>query len=361
MNKDFWRGRRVLVTGHSGFKGGWLSAWLLRAGSTVCGIALAPETQPNLYAALDLAARMDSRLLDITDYAATEAVFRDFRPDTVFHLAAQALVRRSYREPLRTLATNVLGTAHVFEAARAAGSVKAIVNVTSDKCYANREWHWGYRENEPMGGHDPYSSSKGCAELVTAAWRDSFCGAEGIALGSARAGNVFGGGDWAEDRLIPDLVRAFAAGVPAPVRNPAAVRPWQFVLEALHGYLLLAERLHADPVRYARGWNFGPDASAEVAVRQVADALVRHWGGDAGWRDEADPSAPHEARFLKLDSSEARACLGWRPVLELDEALAQTAHWYRAAATGSRADALVVRQLEDYEARLEACAERIPA
>ncbi len=326
-NPTFWAGRRVLLTGHTGFKGAWLALWLRQLGAQVTGLALAPPTEPNLFALAGVDADLDHRLGDVRDLAAVDAAFAASRPELVLHLAAQALVRPSYAQPVETFATNVMGTVHVLDAARRCPSVCAVVVVTSDKCYENREWPWGYRENEPMGGRDPYSASKGAAELVTAAMRQSFC-ADGPWIASARAGNVFGGGDWAHDRLIPDLVQAFLRGEAAHVRRPDAVRPWQHVLEPLAGYLLLAERLLAQGGQFAQAFNFGPAAESEQPVLQVAQLLQQVWPG-ASLDVATVPQGPHEAGLLRLDATLARARLGWRPRLGLAESLAWTAQWYR--------------------------------
>ena len=308
----FWRGTKVLVTGHTGFKGAWLSAWLAGMGASVTGVALPPETSPNLFDLLGLARDVDSLLRDVRDLEAMQGVFRSAQPEVVFHLAAQALVRRSYADPVQTYATNLMGTVHVLEAARATPSVRAVVNVTSDKCYENRETQHAYRETDAMGGHDPYSSSKGAAELITSAYRRSFFATDGKLLASARAGNVIGGGDWSEDRLIPDCVRAFSAGRDLVLRDPLAVRPWQHVLEPLAGYLLLAERLAAGEAAAADAWNFGPDDADSASVGRVVNEIVRLWGGSARWRQD-DIAQPHEAHLLRLDVSKARQQLGWRP------------------------------------------------
>lgn len=346
---QFWRGKRVLVTGHTGFKGAWLAAWLARSGASVTGVALAPETSPNLFDLLGLARSVDSRLRDIRDLEAIQGIFRAVKPEVVFHMAAQALVRRSYADPIGTYATNLMGTVHVLEAARATDAVRAVVNVTSDKCYENLETQHAYRETDAMGGHDPYSSSKGAAELITSAYRRSFFAREGKLLASARAGNVIGGGDWSEDRLIPDCVRAFSAGKPVVIRNPLAVRPWQHVLEPLSGYLALAERLASGDAAYAEGWNFGPGESDSAPVERVVNDVVRLWGGGARW--EQDRTAqPHEAHLLRLDAGKAREKLGWKPRLALGEALAWTVDWYRKVAGGADAPELVVAQIGAYEA-----------
>ncbi|HET7233281.1 MAG TPA: CDP-glucose 4,6-dehydratase [Longimicrobium sp.] len=347
MAPEFWRGRRVLVTGHTGFKGSWLSLWLQRMGAQVTGYALAPDTTPSLFELARVEEGMDSVTGDVRDLDALAAAFAHARPEVVFHLAAQSLVRASYQDPVGTYATNVMGTVNVLEAARRAGGVRAVVVVTSDKCYENREWVWGYRENEAMGGHDPYSSSKGCAELVTAAYRSSFFGADiGTSVGSVRAGNVIGGGDWAPDRLVPDAMRAFGAGEPLVVRNPRSIRPWQHVLEPLAGYLLLGERLCADP-QAAEGWNFGSEHDDSRPVGWVADRLAGLWGDGARW--EQDPGThPHEARSLRLDSAKARDRLGWAPRLPIGAALEWTVEWYRAAAGGADARALTEAQIQRY-------------
>ena len=336
---SFWAGRRVLVTGHTGFKGGWLALWLQRWGARVSGLALAPPaggSDPDLYTAAGVGDGMDSVLADVRDVTAVRDAVAAHHPEIVFHLAAQPLVRLSYADPLTTYATNVMGTVHLLEAVRAAGGVRAVVVVTSDKCYENREWAWGYRETDRLGGHDPYSNSKACAELVMAGYRDSFLAPAGVAVATARAGNVIGGGDWSADRLVPDLMRAFAAGRPAVVRNPGAVRPWQHVLEPLGGYLLLAQRLCERGAALARGWNFGPDDADARPVEWVARRLISAWGGAAacafGATAVGSPMQPqpHEARSLKLDCSLARAELGWRPTLSLAEALEWTAAWYKS-------------------------------
>jgi CDP-glucose 4,6-dehydratase len=349
IHRDFWSGKRVFVTGHTGFKGSWLALWLDALGAEVAGYALEPPTEPALWDQLGLAGVRDARG-DVRDLERLASVLVEFRPEIVFHLAAQSLVRVSYADPVGTYATNVLGTVHVLEAARRAGSLRVIVNVTSDKCYENREWERGYREDDAMGGHDPYSSSKGCAELVTAAYRRSYFGPDGgTALASARAGNVIGGGDWARDRLVPDLVRAALEGRRAQIRNPSATRPWQHVLDPLHGYLTLAERLWDEP-QLAGGWNFGPLQRDAVPVRELADGIVSRWGAGAGW--SADPGEhPHEARALALDCAKARAQLGWAPRLPLAAALDWTVEWYRGFAARADLRALSLEQVRRFEAR----------
>jgi CDP-glucose 4,6-dehydratase len=327
---DFYRGKKVLVTGHTGFKGGWLSFWLKLLGAEVIGFALAPETDPNLFTAARIAEGMTSEIGDIRDLAAVSAVFQQHKPDIVIHNAAQPLVRRSYREPVETYATNVMGTVHVLEAARHTESVRAVVVVTSDKCYENREWVWGYRESDPMGGHDPYSSSKGAAEVVLAGYRNSFFSQNGsAAVASARAGNVIGGGDWSEDRLVPDIVRGVAAGKPVVIRRPQSVRPWQHVLEPVRGYLLLAQRLFEQGRAFAEPWNFGPRDEDAIPVQQLAERIVALWGKGA-LKIEPEPGAVHEATFLRLSCEKAKTQLGWRPVLNVDEALQWSVEWYRA-------------------------------
>ena len=350
MNAGFWRGRRVFLTGHTGFKGSWLALWLADLGAEVTGYALAPHTDPSLYTLLGLEQRMHSVIADIRDLGALSAAMERARPEVVIHMAAQAIVRESYASPLETYAVNVMGTANVLEAVRGCGSVRAAVVVTSDKCYENREWVWGYREDEAMGGHDPYSSSKGCAELVAAAYRRSFLQDRkggSVAVASARAGNVIGGGDWAADRLVPDLVAAFARQQAAAVRNPHAVRPWQHVLEPLSGYLALAERLCLDGAAYAEGWNFGPAEADARPVGWIADAMATRWGGSARWHVQGD-GGPHEATYLKLDCSKARARLGWHPRWTLAEALERIVDWHKAHAAGEDMKAFSRRQIQEY-------------
>nr|WP_229722933.1 CDP-glucose 4,6-dehydratase [Xylophilus rhododendri] len=329
VDPDFWRGKRVFLTGHTGFKGSWLSLWLQSMGAVVHGFSLAPPTRPALFDEARVAVGMESTISDIRDLAAVRACMHAFQPEIVLHMAAQPLVRLSYAEPVETYATNVMGTVHVLEAARSAGTVRAIVSVTTDKCYENQEWVWGYREDEPMGGHDPYSNSKGCAELVTSAYRRSFMQKEGIALASARAGNVIGGGDWALDRLVPDILRAFQEDRPVVIRNPNSTRPWQHVLEPLSGYLVLAQRLFGDGQAVAEGWNFGPRDEDARPVQWIVEQMARQWGENARWQlDGADH--PHEAGYLKLDISKARHRLGWQPRWTLGQALEHILHWHQA-------------------------------
>jgi CDP-glucose 4,6-dehydratase len=324
---DIYRGKRVLVTGHTGFKGSWLTLWLHELGAEVTGIALPPETQPNHWELLGLV--VNEHRLDIRDYEALKRVFLAAQPEIVFHLAAQPLVRRSYREPLDTWATNVMGTANVLEACRHTPSVRAIVAITTDKCYENRERPWGYRENDRLGGHDPYSASKAGSELVAASYRSSFFNAEPPPLlATARAGNVIGGGDWSEDRLIPDLVRAVALNQSLEIRSPLATRPWQHVLESLSGYLLLGQRLLQGDKAYAEAWNFGPESEGNRTVSEVLGKLNGQWM-NMRWHVTEKPQ-PHEATLLYLDSTKARSKLLWQPVWSLDAALAKTADWYRA-------------------------------
>jgi CDP-glucose 4,6-dehydratase len=347
MKGSFWRDRRVFLTGHTGFKGGWLSLWLADFGAEVHGYALAPSTDPNFFTAAGLGERLaSSTIADIRDTPALEKAMSAARPEIVFHLAAQPLVRHSYVEPVETYAVNVMGTVSLLEAVRRVPSVKALVNITSDKCYENREWVWPYRENEALGGHDPYSSSKACAELLTAAWRRSFLDAAGVHIASARAGNVIGGGDWAADRLVPDFLRALDAGLPLVVRSPQATRPWQHVLEPLAGYLMLAERLHTEGAAFAEAWNFGPDASDMRPVRWIVDALCARVPGSA-WRDDSAPQ-PHEAHTLRLDSAKACARLGWQPRWTLQQALEATLDWHRAWKRASNMADFSLQQIRGY-------------
>jgi CDP-glucose 4,6-dehydratase len=341
---EFWHGRRVLLTGHTGFKGSWMSAWLVELGAEVTGVALEPYTDPAMFNLLGLDQHLDSHIADIRDAAAVQKVVAAARPEIIIHMAAQALVRESYSTPVDTFATNVMGTAHVLEAARHADGLEAVVVVTSDKCYENREWVWGYRESDAMGGHDPYSASKGCTELVTASYRRSFGG--DVAIASARAGNVIGGGDWSDDRLIPDIVRSIAAGEVVQIRSPNAIRPWQHVLEPLGGYLLLAERLCTEGAACADAWNFGPAIGDTQPVSALIERLSRNF--DALQWQVDDGEHPHEAHFLKLDISKAVSELGYQPRLSLDTALDWTAQWYQAHFDGQDMLAVTRRQIETF-------------
>lgn len=350
----FWAGRRVFMTGHTGFKGAWLSMWLHKLGAELSGYALAPSTQPSLFEAARVGSLLQSQIGDIRDAAALSAALRSAQPEVVFHLAAQPLVRLSYRDPVSTYSTNVMGTVHLLEAVRQCPSVRAVVVVTSDKCYENREWEWGYRENEPMGGHDPYSNSKGCTELVVSAYRSSYFNPahyadHGVALASGRAGNVIGGGDWAEDRLIPDFIRAIAAGQVLNIRSPHAIRPWQHVLEPLSGYLRLAEKLVQEGAIYAQGWNFGPNDEDAKPVAWIVDQLVQRWGRGAAWQLDANPH-PHEAHYLKLDISKARMRLDWHPRWTLLQTLEHLVTWYSAHLEGADMQPLSLQQIEAYTA-----------
>ena len=345
----FWRGKRVLLTGHTGFKGGWLSLWLQQLGAEVQGLALAPPAGHNLFGAARVADGMASAIGDIRDLAIVSRTMAAFLPEIVIHMAAQPLVRQSYAEPVATYATNVMGTVHVLEAVRQTPGVRVVVNVTTDKCYENKEWAWGYREDEPMGGHDPYSNSKGCAELVSSAYRRSFFQQGAPALATARAGNVIGGGDWATDRLVPDILRAFEKNEPAVIRNPHSTRPWQHVLEPLSGYLVLAQRLWGGGAAFAEAWNLGPRDEDARPVQWIVERLVQQWGGDARWQLDGGQH-PHEAHYLKLDISKARARLGWQPRWRLAEALEHIVTWHRAWLESEDVRALCLRQIDQYTA-----------
>ena len=346
--KNFWQGKRVLLTGHTGFKGTWLGLWLQSLGATLRGIALKPPTEPSLFEVVRLAERMEHHVVDIRDYYAVSNHIDQFQPEIIFHLAAQPLVRLSYKNPLQTYETNVMGTVHVLEAARHAGSVKAIVNVTTDKCYENREWIWGYREHEHMGGDDPYSSSKGCAELISSAYRKSFLEEAGIAMATARAGNVIGGGDWALDRLVPDVLRSLEKGGSVLIRNPLAIRPWQHVLEPLAGYMLLAESLYQEGQINAEAWNFGPTEEDARPVQWIVEHLCENWKGGASWTLQ-DGNHPHESKFLKLDTSKVRRRLGWAPHWSLETCLNYIIEWHKAWLKGKDMRTICLEQIKHFE------------
>lgn len=350
----FWKGRRVFLTGHTGFKGSWLSLWLQSLGAEVSGYALAPSTTPALFDLARVGEGMTSTFGDVRDLAGLTTALRASKPEIVLHLAAQALVRASYVDPVATYATNVMGTVHLLEAVRVTPGIKAVVVVTSDKCYENREWLWGYREDEPMGGYDPYSNSKGCSELVVGAYRRSFFHPDrhaehGVAIASARAGNVIGGGDWAEDRLVPDILRAFEEVRPAVIRSPNAVRPWQHVLEPLSGYLQLAEALFQQGPAFAEGWNFGPTEADARPVCSVVEALASGWGDGAAFKVEASGDSLHEAHLLKLDISKARARLKWQPRWNLDTCLSSIVAWHRAYLSGADMKAATLDQISAFD------------
>jgi CDP-glucose 4,6-dehydratase len=347
MTPEFWRGKRVFMTGHTGFKGSWLSLWLQQLNADLTGYALGAPTNPNLFEIANVSAGMRSIIGDIRDFAGLTKAMQDAKPDIVIHMAAQPLVRYSYQAPVDTYATNVMGTVHMLEAVRHCGSVRAVVNVTTDKCYQNQDWVWGYRENEPMGGYDPYSSSKGCAELVSAAYRKSFLRDAGIAMATARAGNVVGGGDWALDRLIPDILRALEKRHIVQIRNPNAIRPWQHVLEPLSGYMTLAENLHEKGQIYADGWNFGPRDEDARPVKSIVENLCTAWGDGANWKIDQG-NHQYEASYLKLDISKAVQELNWSPKWSLDKALNKITEWHQAWMSGQDMHTKSIQQIQEY-------------
>jgi len=352
MNIDFWKGKRVFLTGHTGFKGGWTVLWLQRLGAIVKGYALEPNTTPSLFEIANIGDGIESEFGDIRDLYRLKKSLLDFSPEIVIHMAAQPLVRLSYQDPVGTYETNIMGTVNLFEAVRACASVKAVVNVTTDKCYENNEWVWGYRENEAMGGHDPYSSSKGCSELVTSAYRRSFFGNDSkVSLASARAGNVIGGGDWSQDRLIPDALSAFDENRPVVIRNPFSTRPWQHVLEPISGYLTLAEKLYTDDESYAEAWNFGPKDQDVKSVGEVMDYLVAHWPADVSW-DLDGSLQPHEAQLLKLDISKVETKLKWEPRWGLIMTLQSIIDWHQSWLNGSDMRRVTLGQIIKYESNL---------
>jgi CDP-glucose 4,6-dehydratase len=354
VEPSFWNGRRVFLTGHTGFKGGWLSLWLASMGAKVTGYALAPNTTPNFFEVAKVADDLErSHIADIRDLENLQKAIADAKPEVVIHMAAQPLVRYSYVNPVETYATNVMGTVHVLESIRHVDSVRAAVIVTTDKCYENKEWAWGYRENEPMGGYDPYSNSKGCAELVTSAYRQSYFSPEKyskhqVAIASARAGNVIGGGDWSEDRLIPDAIKAFEANETLIIRNPLATRPWQHVLEPLSGYLVLAQALYQEGAKFDGGWNFGPRDEDARSVQEVINLLIKNWGSVASWSQDQSEQ-PHEAHSLKLDCSKARQFLSWTPCWSLEQAIENIAQWQYAYQKQSNMREISLQQISKYQ------------
>lgn len=354
ISDAFWKGKKVFLTGHTGFKGSWLSLWLQHLGAEVTGFALAPHTQPSLFDLAKVARGMTSIIGDIRHPDALRDALQCACPELVIHMAAQPLVRQSYRDPVETYSTNVMGTVHLLEAVRHTPGIKAVIIVTSDKCYENKEWHWGYRENEPLGGYDPYSNSKGCAELITASYRNSFFnpfryGEHGVAVASARAGNVIGGGDWAADRLIPDMLRAFYEQRSVHIRNPHAIRPWQHVLEPLSGYLTLARALYTHGQEFAEAWNFGPPQTDARSVEWIVDYLSKRWDNGAAWDLDESPQ-PHEASYLKLDCAKAHDRLQWSPRWPLETALEKIVEWHKRHIEGGDMRAATLQQIEAYQA-----------
>lgn len=357
MNTAFWKDKKVLITGHTGFKGGWLALWLKSMGAVTIGYALPPPTNPSLFETCRISKMINSIHGDIRDSKTLKKIFKEYKPEIVFHMAAQSIVRVSYREPVETYETNVMGTVNLFEACRHIPSVKVIVNITSDKCYENKERVLGYREDDAMGGYDPYSSSKGCAELVTSAYIKSYFNPDkyrehGKSVASVRAGNVIGGGDWAEDRLIPDCIRAFMSGQIPEIRYPDAVRPWQHVFEPLYGYLLLGQRLYEDGTKFTGAWNFGPDDSDAKPVRWIVEQIILMWGDNVSWRISGGEQ-PHEAHHLKLDCSKAKTGLDWHPCWDLRAGLQKTIEWYKAYRSNEDMLNFSMEQIKSYEEDLK--------
>jgi CDP-glucose 4,6-dehydratase len=355
-DKNFWQGKKVFIAGHTGFKGSWLCLWLHSMGAKVTGYALAPPTDPSLFELCKVNKLVTSIIADIRNGDPLQKAMASANPEIIIHMAAQPLVRESFKNPVETYSINVMGTVNVLEAARKCNGIKAVVNVTTDKCYENREWVWGYRENEHLGGYDPYSSSKACSELVTAAYRSSFFnpkdyGTHGVSLATARAGNVIGGGDWAVDRLIPDCVRALLKGEKIVIRNPNAIRPWQHVLEPLSGYLTLAQRLYEYGPRYAEAWNFGPDDSDAKSVEYIVQRICSKWGNNASYEIDKGEH-PHEAHYLKLDCSKAKAEFGWKPKWSLEKALDSIIEWTVAYHDGKDLRKVCLDQIEKYHNRI---------
>ncbi|NGZ18745.1 CDP-glucose 4,6-dehydratase [Vibrio aestuarianus subsp. cardii] len=354
MNPSFWKDKKVFITGHTGFKGSWLSLWLQEMGAVVKGYALPAPTTPSLFEEANVSFGMLSEEGDIRDFLHLRESISNFKPEIVFHMAAQPLVRLSYDEPMETYSTNVMGTVYLLEAVKQVGGVNAVVNITSDKCYDNREWVWGYREDEAMGGYDPYSNSKGCAELVASSYRQSFFNKEkyqqhGCALASVRAGNVIGGGDWADDRLIPDMLNAFSNNKAVEIRSPHAIRPWQHVLEPLSGYITIAEHLYEKGPDFAEGWNFGPREEDAKPVQWIVEKLVEQWGDKASWY-LSDGDHPHEAHYLKLDCSKAKMRLNWQPVWNLEETLNRIVVWQKAWLKGKNIKQHTLNEIKEYMA-----------
>lgn len=352
VNKEFWKGKKVFITGHTGFKGSWLSVLLSWLGAEVYGYALKPNTDPCLYDLASVDQLVSSTIGDIRDYSFLLETLRKINPEIVIHMAAQPLVRESYKNPRETYEINVMGTVNLLEAVRHVESIRAVLNVTTDKCYENKEWHWGYRENEPMGGYDPYSNSKGCSELVTSSFRSSFFNPEeylkhGVAVASARAGNVIGGGDWSNDRLIPDIIHAISHDEKVKIRSPYAIRPWQHVLEPLSGYLALCEKLYSDGTHFAEGWNFGPDDKDAQNVEWITKTICDFWGKGASFEIDKTPQ-PHEANYLKLDCSKAKAELGWIPRWDIKTTIKSIIDWNKAFIAGSDMRKVTEKQISDY-------------
>ena len=349
INDKFWKGKKVFLTGHTGFKGSWISLWLQKKGALLRGYSLDVNSEPSLFISGAVASGMESVIGDIRDLNFLTKNIEQFKPEIVIHMAAQPLVKRSYEQPVETFSTNVMGTVNLLEAVRSVSSVKSVVNVTSDKCYENREWEWGYRENEPMGGFDPYSNSKGCSELVTSCYINSFFnGSDGASIATARAGNVVGGGDWAKDRLIPDIIRSLQKKEPVLIRNPFATRPWQHVLEPLSGYLCLAENLFNHGDRYAGGWNFGPLYEDVRSVGDVTQHIIDAWQDKAQWKYD-DSQHSHEAQYLKLDISKAQSRLNWNPRWRLEDTLDSVVSWYKSSLEGKSAKELCLEEIKKFE------------
>lgn len=347
IDESFWQGRRVYLTGHTGFKGSWLSIWLHQLGAVVKGYALNPPTNPSLFNEAKVSEIVESEIGDIRNFENIRKSIHAFQPEIVIHMAAQPLVRYSYDEPVETYEVNVLGTVHVLEAAKSCPSVRAVINVTTDKCYENKEWFWAYRESEPMGGHDPYSSSKGCSELITTSYYRSFYKQQGVGLASVRAGNVIGGGDWVADRLIPDILKAFEKGERVVIRSPHSIRPWQHVLEPLSGYLRLAQLLFVHPSNFSEGWNFGPNESDERPVGWILDIMIEMWP-EAKWELDECVDHPHEAKYLKLDISKAKARLDWSPTWELDQTLERIVDWHQSWVSGRDARLITINEIKEF-------------